>query len=79
MRKADINTSRLLRAIQQASIRSELQNQLKNSLLQIKTLAEVDGITGATRTGNGVTGMVRFWLGPKGYGPLIRAIDRGEF
>lgn len=40
---------------------------------------EVDGITGATRTGNGVTGMVRFWLGPKGYGPLIRAIDRGEF
>ena len=40
---------------------------------------EVDGITGATRTGNGVTGMVRFWLGPKGYGPLIRAINRGEF
>ena len=40
---------------------------------------EVDGITGATRTGNGVTRMVRFWLGPDGYGPLIRAIGRGEF
>jgi len=40
---------------------------------------EVDGITGATRTGNGITGMVRFWLGPQGYGPLISAIRRGEF
>lgn len=40
---------------------------------------EVDGITGATRTGRGVTGMVRFWLGPDGYGPLLDAIARGEF
>ncbi|SHG89061.1 Na+-translocating NADH-quinone reductase subunit C [Marivita hallyeonensis] len=40
---------------------------------------EVDGITGATRTGRGVTQMVRFWLGPDGYGPLIDAIARGEF
>ena len=40
---------------------------------------EVDGITGATRTGRGVTQMVRFWLGPDGYGPLIAAISRGEF
>lgn len=40
---------------------------------------EVDGITGATRTGSAVTRMVRFWLGPEGYGPLIEAIQRGEF
>ncbi|UWQ14275.1 FMN-binding protein [Aliiroseovarius sp. M344] len=40
---------------------------------------EVDGITGATRTGNGVTQMMRFWLGPDGYGPLIDAIQRREF
>jgi len=40
---------------------------------------EVDGITGATRTGRGVTQMVRFWLGPDGYGPLLDAITRGEF
>jgi Na+-transporting NADH:ubiquinone oxidoreductase subunit C len=40
---------------------------------------EVDGITGATRTGRGVTGMVRFWLGPDGYGPLLAAIQRGDF
>lgn len=40
---------------------------------------EVDGITGATRTSNAITQMVRFWLGPEGYGPLIAAIRRGEF
>ena len=40
---------------------------------------EVDGITGATRTGRGVTQMVRFWLGPDGYGPLLSAIRRREF
>ena len=40
---------------------------------------EVDGITGATRTSNAVTRMVRFWLGPMGYGPLIDAVKRGEF
>lgn len=40
---------------------------------------EVDGITGATRTSNAITRIVRFWLGPQGYGPLIDAIRRGEF
>ncbi|WP_375687742.1 FMN-binding protein [Pseudooceanicola sp. LIPI14-2-Ac024] len=40
---------------------------------------QVDGITGATRTGNAMTQIVRFWLGPMGYGPLLDAIARGEF
>lgn len=40
---------------------------------------EVDGITGATRTSSAITRMIRFWLGPEGYGPLIAAIRRGEF
>lgn len=40
---------------------------------------EVDGITGATRTGRGVTQMVRFWVGPDGYGPFLDAVERGEF
>lgn len=40
---------------------------------------EVDGITGATRTSNAMTRIVRFWLGPEGYGPLLAAIRRGEF
>ncbi len=40
---------------------------------------EVDGITGATRTSNAITQMISFWVGPKGYGPLLAAIRRGEF
>lgn len=32
---------------------------------------QVDGISGATRTGNGITRLMRFWLGPDGYGPYL--------
>jgi len=40
---------------------------------------EVDGITGATRTSNAMTQIVRFWTGPEGYGPFFDAVRRGEF
>lgn len=40
---------------------------------------EVDGITGATRTSNAIQRIVRFWMGPDGYGKLLDAIARGEF
>ncbi len=46
---------------------------------EASTPYQMDGITGATRTTRGISNMVRFWLGPDGYGPLIRAIQRGEF
>lgn len=32
---------------------------------------EVDAITGATRTGLGITNMLRYWLGDHGYGPFL--------
>jgi len=35
---------------------------------------EVDGISGATRTGNGVTNMLRFWLGDHGFGVFLERI-----
>lgn len=31
----------------------------------------VDGITGATRTGNGISDLLAFWLGDKGFGPFL--------
>lgn len=34
----------------------------------------VDGISGATLTGRGVTEMLRFWLGDDGYGPYLRTL-----
>jgi Na+-transporting NADH:ubiquinone oxidoreductase subunit C len=40
---------------------------------------EVDAITGATRTSTAMASMLQFWLGPQGYGPLLDAIERGEF
>ncbi len=38
---------------------------------------EVDGITGATRTGNGVTNMVQFWLGENGYARVLENLRAG--
>lgn len=32
----------------------------------------VDGLTGATVTGDAVTNLVRYWLGPHGFQPLLR-------
>lgn len=39
---------------------------------------EVDGITGATRTGNGITNMISFWLGEQGFGPFLRNLAAGD-
>ncbi|WP_127142971.1 NADH:ubiquinone reductase (Na(+)-transporting) subunit C [Pelagibacterium montanilacus] len=38
---------------------------------------EIDGITGATRTGNAVAAAVQFWMGPYGFGPYLETL-RGE-
>lgn len=32
---------------------------------------QVDGLSGATITSNGVTALVRYWLGPHGFGPYL--------
>jgi len=40
---------------------------------------QVDGISGATRTSDGVTHLLRFWLGPLGFGPYLeRLADPSE-
>lgn len=39
---------------------------------------QVDGITGATRTGVGVTNLLRFWLGPDGFGPYLERLAEEE-
>ena len=38
---------------------------------------EVDGIAGATRTGDGVTNLIRFWTGPDGFGPYLERMRAG--
>ena len=38
----------------------------------------VDGVSGATLTGNGVTKMMQYWLSDHGYGPYLRNIQGGE-
>lgn len=37
---------------------------------------QVDGISGATLTGRGVTNLVRYWTGPHGFGPYLSKLQR---
>ena len=37
---------------------------------------QIDGISGATLTGRGVTNLVRFWLGPDGFGPMLKQLRK---
>jgi Na+-transporting NADH:ubiquinone oxidoreductase subunit C len=39
---------------------------------------EVDGLSGATLTGNGVQHTFDFWMGPKGFGPFLAKVRAGE-
>ena len=39
---------------------------------------QVDGLSGATITSNGVTNLLSFWLGDMGYGPLIQNLKLKE-
>ncbi|MBT8453877.1 MAG: Na(+)-translocating NADH-quinone reductase subunit C [Deltaproteobacteria bacterium] len=37
----------------------------------------VDGVSGATLTGNGVTNIIQYWLGEHGYGPFLAKLQAG--
>lgn len=39
-----------------------------------EAIHQVDGISGATLTGRGVTNLVRYWTGPHGFGPFLERI-----
>lgn len=39
---------------------------------------QVDGLSGATLTSNGVTNMFRFWMGEQGFGKFMQQLKRGE-
>lgn len=37
---------------------------------------QIDGLSGATITSKGVSNLVQFWLGEKGYGPYLKKLKR---
>ena len=39
---------------------------------------KIDGLAGATLTTRGVTAMVRFWMGPNGFGPFLDRLSREQ-
>lgn len=39
---------------------------------------KIDGLSGATLTANGVSNLVKFWMGDKGYKPFLTNLKNGE-
>jgi len=39
---------------------------------------QIDGLSGATLTSNGVTNLVRYWTGPHGFGPYLSNLREGK-
>jgi Na+-transporting NADH:ubiquinone oxidoreductase subunit C len=39
---------------------------------------KVDGLSGATLTSNGVSNLMKFWMGDKGYKPFLTNLKNGE-
>lgn len=39
---------------------------------------QIDGLSGATLTSNGVTHLVQFWMGENGYAPFLKNLKAGE-
>jgi Na+-transporting NADH:ubiquinone oxidoreductase subunit C len=39
---------------------------------------EIDGLSGATLTGRGVSQLVRYWVGPHGFGPYLQTMQSPE-
>ena len=38
----------------------------------------LDGMAGATLTGNGITGLLQYWTGPHGFGPYLANFREGN-
>jgi Na+-transporting NADH:ubiquinone oxidoreductase subunit C len=49
---------------------------IKGSVDEVRpdAIHQVDGLSGATITSRGVTGLLRFWLGEDGFGPFLRKL-----
>ena len=53
-------------------IKGSVDTSEKNSRLS----HQIDGISGATLTSRGVMHLVRFWLGPHGFGPMLQQMRK---
>lgn len=53
---------------------------IKGSVDETSPMAkhQVDGLSGATLTGNGVRELIKFWLGEDGFKPFINNLKKGE-
>ncbi|MEO2048054.1 MAG: FMN-binding protein [Pirellulales bacterium] len=41
-----------------------------------QAIHQIDGLSGATITSRGVSNLVRYWLGPDGFGPYLEKLRK---
>jgi len=51
---------------------------LRVSVGPAKSDNEIDGISGATRTGNGINNLLQYWLSDQGFGLFLQKIEQGD-
>ena len=49
-----------------------------NPVVEAEKLHQVDGLSGATLTSNGVSNLVKFWMGENGFAPFLKNYKAGE-
>ncbi|MBD3610199.1 MAG: Na(+)-translocating NADH-quinone reductase subunit C [Gammaproteobacteria bacterium] len=49
-----------------------------DSSISVENEHMVDGLSGATLTSNGVTNLIRFWMGKDGFAPFLNKLKAGE-
>ncbi len=53
--------------------------RIGNSPEQVRQASfQIDGLSGATLTGRGVSNLVRYWTGPHGFGPYLNKLQRSD-
>ena len=46
-----------------------------NPANKIERLHQVDGLSGATLTSNGVSNLIQYWMGENGFAPYIKQLE----
>ena len=60
--------------------KNDLEFRVIKGIAAADAIHDVDGLSGATLTANGVTNLMRYWLGEQGFGPYLERMrkERGN-
>lgn len=60
------------------AVQARVKKGSVNPAIEAEKDHQVDGLSGATLTSNGVTNLVQFWMGNNGFGQFLKNLKAGE-